>query len=225
MKHFPILVVALALAGCAGQQLAPPGMPSIAAIQATQAKLAAVPVADVPDFYRVGLLLTQEQCGSYFDEATMQALQNSRNSGQEQLLTGLLTGLAGLSGAGGPVTAGLGLGASFGQQWLQNQQNNSLAGGDPAAAAVLTAAAQQRLIAAMPDPATAAGAISQIFAAYRVCSPAGIEALEQQAVQAAPAHLAVTGASGTPASPAFMPRAMGPMTPIPSNAIPMVQVN
>jgi hypothetical protein len=218
-----IVAAALAatLAGCAGQQLAPPGMPSIADIQATETQLAAVPAIDVPGFYKTGLFLAQEQCGGYFDTAVMKALASARTSGQAQLLSGLVTGLMGLSGAGGPATAGIGLATTFGQQMLANTQDTSLAGSDPAATATLIATAQGQLIAAMANPVTAADAVADIYAVYRACSPAGIKGMEEQAIQAAASHLSVVGGSASPAAPAFMPRAV-----MRSNAgLPMVRVN
>jgi hypothetical protein len=208
-----ILAAALAttaLAGCAGQPLAPPGMPTIAAIQATEAQLAAVPASDVSDFYRVGLFLAQEQCGGYFDAAVMQALKNARTSGQAQLLAGLATGLLGLAGASGAATGGIGLGATVGRQLLANQEDTTLAGSDPAAVAVLVATAQGQLIAALSDPATAADALADIYAVYRACSPAGIRAMEEEAIQAAPAHLSVVGTAPTAPGPAFAARAIRP---------------
>ena len=216
-RIFVLLVLAGALAGCAGQQLQPPGMPTVAAIAAQQASLASV--ADVPGFYKTGLFLAQEQCGGYFDAAVMQALKSARTSGQAQLLSGLVTGLMGLSGAGGPAVGAIGLAATFGQQFLANQQDTSLAGSDPAATATLVASAQAALISAEHDPTTAADAYADVYAVCRACSPAGIRSLEEEAIQAAPAHLTVSGA----ASPAFMPRAM--TAPVPTNALPMVRVN
>lgn len=209
IRTLAALSVALALAGCAGgRELAPPGMPTVAAIEAQQASLATV--TNPADFYKTGLLLTQENCGGYFDQAVLQALKNARTSGQEQLLTGLLTGLMGLSGAGGPVTAGVGLAAGIGQQLLANQEDTSLAGADPAATATLVAAAQSALIQAEANPATAADAYADIYAIYRACSPAGIRGLEEAAIAAAPSHLVVSGGSsgaaarfGLPASAAL----------------------
>jgi hypothetical protein len=216
-----VAILAAALAGCAGQPLAPPGMPTIAAIQATEAQLATVPATDVPVFYKTGLFLAQEQCGGYFDTAVMQALKNAQTSGQAQLVSGLATGLLGLAGAGGPATAGVGLATSFGQQLLANQQDTSLAGSDPAATATLVATAQGQLIAALANPATAADAIADIYAVYRACSPAGIRGMEEEAIQAAPNHLSVVGAPASPSAPAFAPRVARPAP----AALPMVRVN
>lgn len=218
-----VAILAAALSGCAGQPLAPPGMPTIAAIEASEAQLATVPVTDVPTFYKTGLFLAQEECGGYFDTAVMRALKNAQTSGEAQLLSGLATGLLGLAGAGGPATAGVGLATSFGTQILANQQDTSLAGSDPAATATLVATAQGQLIAAMASPASAADAIADIYGVYRACSPAGIRGMEEEAIQAAPAHLSVIGAgqAAPPASPAFVPRAMMR----PSAALPMVRVN
>lgn len=189
-------VIALAglvgLAGCAGgQQLTPPGLPTIASIQATETQLGTV--TNIPDFYKVGLFLAQEQCGGYFDEAVMAALKNARSAGQAQLLSGLLTGLMGLAGGPAGAISGVGLATTFGQNLLSNQQDTSLAGSDPAATATLVAAAQSALIRAESDPATAADAYADIYAVYRACSPAGIRGLEEQAIAAAPSHLAVSG--------------------------------
>ncbi len=216
-----VAILAAALAGCAGQPLAPPGMPTIAAIRASEAQLATVPATDVPVFYKTGLFLAQEQCGGYFDAAVMQALKNAQTSGQAQLLSGLATGLLGLAGAGGPATAGVGLATSFGQQLLANQQDTSLAGSDPAATATLVATAQGQLIAALANPATAADAIADIYAVYRACSPAGIRGMEEEAIQAAPNHLSVVGAPVSPSAPAFAPRVARPAP----AALPMVRVN
>lgn len=231
-KILAAAALAAALAGCAVQQLAPAGMPTIAAIQATEAQLAAVPVADVPGFYRTGLFLAQEQCGGFFDQAVMAALANARTTGQAQLLSGLVTGLMGLAGAGGPATAGIGLATTFGQQFLANQQDTSLAGSDPAAVSVLVATAQQQLTAAMSDPQTAADALADVYAVYRACSPAGIRSLEEEAIQAAPAHLTIAGTPTTGAAPhallrpslapASLPRAP---TRGPSPTLPIAKVN
>ena len=225
-KLFAVAVLAATLAGCAGQQLAPPGMPSIAAIQATETQLGSIPVTDVPGFYKTGLFLAQEECGGYFDTAVMQALRSARTSGQAQLLSGLVTGLMGLSGAGGPATAGIGLATTFGEQMLANQQDTALAGSDPAATATLVATAQGQLIAAIANPASAADAVADIYAVYRACSPAGIKAMEEQAIQAAPSHLSVVGGTASTAAPAFMPRAVTRRPSTGSGAmLPMVRVN
>jgi hypothetical protein len=221
-----VAILAVALSGCAGQPLAPPGMPTIAAIQATEAQLAAVPATDVPVFYKTGLFLAQEQCGGYFDAAVMRALKNAQTSGQAQLLSGLATGLLGLAGAGGPATAGVGLATGFGTQLLANQQDTSLAGSDPAATATLVATAQGQLIAAMANPASAADALADIYGVYRACSPAGIRGMEEEAIQAAPNHLSVVGGSAVMPTPAFAPRTMMRRPSTGSGAaLPMVRVN
>lgn len=214
-----LAMLAGALAGCAGQQLQPPGMLTITAIQATEGQLAAV--TDIPDFYRVGLFLAQEQCGTYFDSAVMQALRSAKTSGEAALLSGLATGLMGLSGVGGPAVGAVGLAATFGQQMLSNSEDNSLAGSDPAATATLVSAAQSALIQAEQNPATAADAYADIFAVYRACSPAGIRGLEEAAIRAAPTHLVISsGTSGVVPASAFAPRRATS-----SAALPMVSVH
>lgn len=215
------LAIAGALSGCAGgQQLAPPGMPTIAAITAQQAQLGAIAPADVPGFYRVGLLLAQEQCGGYFDSAVLAALKAAGSARQATLISGLAAGLMGLAGAPGAATAALGLASGMLGTMASSAQADSLAGSDPAATATLVGAAQAALIAAEQNPATAADAYAAVYAVTRACSPAGIRGLEEQAIAAAPNHLSVSGADPSPLAPAFAPRALSG----PSAALPSVRV-
>jgi hypothetical protein len=191
-----ILIIPLVLGACAGQQLAPPGMPSVAEVQALQASTV-MPPEVVREFWISGLTLTQQRCGGYFDAAVMQSLQAAQTQGQVALLSGLASALMGLGSVPTPYTAGAGLGGGFLSAMLSNTQQNSLAGPRPAGLATLVATAQQQLINATADPRTGADAYAALYAVYRACSPSGIEALREQAINAAANHLSVdTGAGG-----------------------------
>jgi hypothetical protein len=187
--------IILALSGCAGQQQAPPGMPTIAAIEAQAAAFDAIPPATVPAFYVAGLTMAELNCGGYFDQATLNALQQAQTAGSANILAGTVLSVLGLAGVGGPAVAGVGAGASALQALLQNNLQNTLAGSDPAAVATLVIAAQATLENATPAPVTAADAYRAIYGIYRACSPAGIQGLKEAALAAAPNHLAVTGGS------------------------------
>ncbi len=209
----------LALAGCAGQQLMPSPLLTVPQIQAQQALTAGIPPAAVHDFYVNGLTLAQMQCGGYFDSAVMNALQNAQTQGQAQILSGLALGLMGLTGVGGPAVAAAGMGTNLITNMLTNQQQNSLAGTDPAGIYTLTGAAQATLINSIQEPVTGADAYAAVYAVERACTPAGIQALKEDAIKAAPNHLVVTGQQ--PALPAMRPG----IGPIQYRALPMVRVN
>lgn len=196
-RPLAVLLLALSLAGCGGAQLAPPGMPSVADVRALQAETT-MPPEVVREFWVSGLTAVQMRCGGFFDAAVMASLQAAQTQGQVALLSGLASALMGLGNVPTPYTAGAGLGGGFLSAMLSNQQQNSLAGPRPAGLATLTAAAQAALINATPDPRTGADAWASLYAVYRACSPAGIEALKEQAVHAAADRLSVTG--GTVAS-------------------------
>jgi hypothetical protein len=221
MRHI-ILSGTLLLAGCSGTQLVPPPMPTIAEITAQTAATTAIPPTLVHEFYVNGLLLTQQRCGGFFDQAVLSALQNAQTVGQAQLLSGLALGIMGLAGASGPGAAGAGLGTSLISNWFLNQQSNSLAGTNPAATYVATNAAQQMLIGAIPDPRSAADAMTAIYAVYRACSPSGIEAMKQQAIMSAPTHMQVIGGP-VPGPAAIAGRAAVPV-PAPRGGVPYVVV-
>lgn len=217
----------VALTGCAGVQLQPPPLLTVPQIQAQQALTAGIPAAEIHDFYVNGLTLAQMQCGGFFDAAVMNALQNAQTAGQAQILSGLASGIMGLAGVGGPATAGVGMGAALVSNMISNQQSNSLAGTDPAGLYTLTGVAQQTLIASISEPVTGADAYAAVYAVERACTPAGIQALKEQAIAAAPNHLGVIGGSSAPgplAAPAM--RGMLPAPPMGrSPALPMVRVN
>jgi hypothetical protein len=198
MMRWVALTVALGLAGCGGAQLTPQGMPSIADVQALQAQTASIPHEVMHEFYTSGLTLVQMRCGGFFDQAVMASLQSAQTAGQVQLLSGLASGLMGIAGVGGPYTAGAGLGGGLIAGMLSNQMQNSLAGPRPAGLATLTAAAQSALVNAIGEPRTGADAWAALYAVYRACSPAGIEALKEQAINAASSHLSVDAGSGAP---------------------------
>lgn len=211
----------LSLAGCGGAQLAPPGMPSVGDVHALRAETT-MPPDVVREFYVSGLTAVQMRCGGYFDAAVMQSLQAAQTSGQVQLLSGLASALAGLGSVPTPYTAGIGLGGGFLGAMLANQQGNSLAGPRPAGLATLTAAAQQALINATAEPRSGADAWAALYAVYRACSPSGIEALKEQAINAAASHLSVdTGVGSTPQGLIAGRSAIAPQ---PGRALPMVRV-
>lgn len=201
MKTLLAAALLLALPGCAGQQLQPPPMPNISDVQALTAQTRTIDPTQVPEFYANGRTVAQLWCGGYFDQAVMASLQSAQTAGQAQILTGLLSGVMGLAGAGGPFTAGAGLGASAISGLLTNSQSNSLAGDHPAGLYTLTATAQQAIVAATPQPVTAADAWAALTNLYRQCRPAAIQALKEQAINAASSHLAVTGGAAVPAAP------------------------
>jgi hypothetical protein len=203
MSYFKTVTVALGLCalaitatGCGGAQLTPSPMPTIADVRALQAQTATVPAAAVPDFYTTGLTLVQMRCGDFFDQAVMSSLRSAQTMGQVQLLSGLLSGVMGLAGAGGPMTAGAGLGVSTLAGLLGNQEGTSLAGSHPAAMSTLTRSAQQALIAALAEPKTAADAWASLYSVAQACSPAGIQSLKEDALRTAPDRLGVSGGAG-----------------------------
>ena len=212
-----VLTLLVALSACSNTQQAPPGMPTIAEVQAQLVATSSIPPGLVREFYTSGLTLVQMRCGGYFDQAVMSALNNAQTTGQAQLLSGLAGGIMGLAGVGGPAVAGAGLGAAFLSNMIANQQSNSLAGTDPAGTATLVSTAQQTLINATQEPASAADAWAAIYAVYRACSPAGIQALKEQAIAAAPNHLVVT--------PPLQQRQLRGLGPSPMRALPMIRVN
>ncbi len=213
MIRIAAAAIVLALTGCGGAQLAPPGMPAVADVRALQAETT-MPPGVVREFYTSGLTLVQMKCGGYFDQAVMASLQSAQTQGQVALLSGLAAGLMGLGNVPTPYTAGAGLAGGFLSAALANQQSNSLAGPRPAGLATLTAAAQQALINAAAEPRSGADAWATLYAVYRACSPSGIEALKNQAIDAAANHLSVdTGA----------PQSLGD-SPARSRGLPMVRV-
>lgn len=227
MRKLLAVALLLSLAACGGMQATPLPRPSIAEVQALQVQTATI--QDIPTFYQNGLTLTQERCGAYFDAAVMASLQAAQTSGQVQLLSGLASAVAGLGSVPTPYTAGIGLGGGFLGAMLANQQQNSLAGPRPAGLATLTAAAQQALINATAAPRTGADAWAALYAVYRACSPSGIEALKEQAINAASSHLVVDG--GTPPAQGVTLDAQRDGTirgnftaPLPGRALPMVRV-
>lgn len=196
-RAFP-LALALALAGCAGgNMLQPAPMPTIAAIEATEGQLAAI--NDPATFYKVGLLQVQEACGNFYDQAVLTALREAKTQAQANVLASLLTGSLALAGASGGATGGAALGIGAINSILTNQADYSLAGSDPAMTSQATAAEEAAVIAAMPPPTTPIDAYSAIFAVWRVCSPSGIKAMEEQAIAAAPNHLVVSGGASASA--------------------------
>ncbi len=223
MRRWSALVVALALVGCGGNQLAPPGMITVPQIRALQASTGAVPAAELHDFYVNGKTLVLMNCGGFFDQAVMNALNNAQTASQAQLITGLASGILGIAGVGGSAVGGVGLGASFLSNMLASQQQNSLAGTDPAGVYTLTTTAQQAVIDAMTEPRSGAEAYAALYAVYRQCTPAGIQALKEQAINAAPQRLGVVGGS-VPVSAAMRSPA-GDSVPRPRNSLPMVRVN
>jgi hypothetical protein len=196
-RRLAAIALALSLAGCGGMQAAPPGMPTVADVQALQAATSTIPPEAMHEFFVSGLTLVQMRCGNYFDAAVLQSLQSAQTQGQVALLSGLASALMGLGNVPTPYTAGAGLGGGFLSAMLSNTQQNSLAGPRPAGLATLVATAQQQLINATADPRTGADAYAALYAVYRACSPSGIEALKEQAINAAASHLSVdTGAGG-----------------------------
>lgn len=224
MRHVFAAVLALGLAGCAGTQLAPPGMPSVADVHALRVETT-IPPEIIRDWYTSGLTLVQARCGGYFDQAVMASLQNAQTQGQVQLLSGLASALMGLGNVPTPYTAGAGLGGGFLGAMLANQQQNSLAGPRPAGLATLTAAAQAALINAAGEPRTGADAWAALYAVYRACSPAGIEALKEQSINAAASRLSVEGGA-TAAAPQGLAagRSTVPLQYQQYRALPMVRV-
>jgi hypothetical protein len=167
-------------------------MLSIPDVNALTAQTAAI--TDVPSFYTNGLTLVQMRCRSYFDQATLDNISRVQTVSQVNALTGLASGIMGIAGvAGGPVgIAGM---AGSGLAGLINNSNQyALAGTRPASIGTLVMTGQQTLIGTMPQPRTGAEAYARIYDAYAPCSPAGIEALQEQAVAAAVNHLSVVGA-------------------------------
>jgi hypothetical protein len=212
------VTVPLLLGACVGQQAAPPGMPTVADVQVLQTATGAIPPEVVREFWVSGLTLVQMRCGGYFDQAVMASLQTAQTQGQVALLSGLAAALMGLGNVPTPYTAGAGIGGGFLSAMLANQQQNSLAGPRPAGLATLVATAQQQLINAAADPKTGADAYAALYAVYRACSPAGIEALKEQAINAASSHLVVDGGEapmGVASSRAMAPAGRG---------LPMVRV-
>jgi hypothetical protein len=209
------LAIALGLAGCGGMQATPPGMPTIPQIQAQVALTRGIAPDVVREFWIDGLTMIQANCGSYFDAAVMASLQAAQTQGQIALLSGLASALMGLGNVPTPYTAGAGLGGGFLSAVLAGQQSNSLAGPRPAGLATLTAAAQSALINAAAEPRTGADAWAALYAVYRACSPAGIEALKQQAIDTAANRLVVTSGQSLSTSRDLQ---------VPSRALPMVRV-
>jgi hypothetical protein len=188
------LLIALSFVGCAGQQLAPPGMPTIASIQAQAAQLA--PITNVGAFYKSGVTLVEMNCGGYFDTAVLNALSAAQTQGEANVLSSAVLGVLGITGVGGAAVSGVGLAAGTLSSLLASNMQNSLAGSDPATLSTLIVAAQEKLIAAEGSPPTAADAYAALYDIYRACSPAGIQSLKEQALAAAVNHLSVTGMSG-----------------------------
>ena len=185
------LLLVFLLFGCAQQQLAPPGMPTISAIQAQAAQL--IPITNVNAFYKSGVTLVEMNCGGYFDAAVLNALSSAQTQGEANVLAGAVLGVLGLTGVGGAAVSGVGLGTSTLNSLLSSNLSNSLAGSDPAAMSTLVVAAQEKLIAAEGSPPTAADAYAALYDIYRACSPAGIQSLKEQSLTAAVNHLSVTG--------------------------------
>lgn len=218
-----------ALAGCGGTQLAPPGMVTVPQVRALQVSTAAIAPGELHDFYVNGKTLVLMNCGGFFDQAVMNALSNAQTASQTQLITGLASGVLGLAGVGGPAVGGVGLGASFLSNMLASQQQNSLAGTDPAGVYTLTTTAQQAVIDAMTEPTTGAEAYAALYAVYRQCTPAGIQALKEQAINAAPQRVGIVGGSA-PAALRAAPATgdfVAPVVPAPRprRALPMVRIN
>lgn len=191
-----LLALPLLLGACTGQQLLPPAMPSIQQVNALTAAQASI--GDVPSFLLNGWTLARMNCGGYFDQAVMTALNSQLQQSNINTLSGALLAGLGLGGVGGPVVSGIGLGATTLNQLANNAMQNSLAGTDPAATATLVQAAQEALMQAEGRPVTPAEAFAALYDVYRVCSPTGIRQLQEQAIAAAPNHLQVVG-GGAPA--------------------------
>lgn len=197
-KRIIILAACLALGACSSQMLAPPPMPGVPAIQA-QTQLTAA-IADPQSFYLSGITLAEIGCGGYFDAATLNQLQAAQTQGNANILAGIASAAMGLGNVPTPYTAGIGVAGTAVNAFFQNQANNSLAGSNPAPLGTLVDAAMNKVIDATPTPTSGAEAYRAVYAAYRVCSAQGIEALEQQAINSAVNNLVVVGGSNPPAA-------------------------
>lgn len=207
-------VSVLALSACGGTQLVPLGPPTAAEIAAEMTSLRTLNLttADVQEFYKTGIYLVEDNCGGYYSDAVMASIKSAQTAGEASLLTGLAAGALGLASVSGPGVAGAGIGGAFISNFLLNSQTNSLAGVDPAASYIGSVAEMAALQNATTAPITAADAVAAIHNLARVCSPAGIKAMQEQALHSIPSNVAVVG--GASAATVMNSRARKHGTPV-----------
>ncbi len=201
MRKTIAAVLAASLAGC-NPQLVPLGPPSTTDIAAEMAANGAISSARVQEFYTTGTYLVQDRCGGFYNDAVMASIKNAQTAGEASLLIGLVTGVLGLAGVSGAGVGGAGLGGTFISGLLLNQESNSLAGLDPAGSYAGTVAEQAALINATPTPITVADAKAAINNLARACSPAGIKAMQEQAMHAIPQNIVTVGGQTPAPAPA-----------------------
>ena len=179
-----VVAVTGILSACAGHNQVPPapGMPSIAAIEATAGQLAATKLSPA-DFAVTGYLLNAENCHAYFEQLADRAAKLALAGQENRLGGGFLSGILGLAGVGAAPVAGVSL--------LSSLVGGSLSANGaspipyPVETAQLVRQALSSYLSAASIPSSLPNAALLVEGESWLCSLPGAEWLSRQAVATA----------------------------------------
>jgi hypothetical protein len=187
LKKLSASILAIPLAGCAGNSILPPSAaPTIEQIATRGAAYAAANGMDPKTYMRVGMLMARDQCLGYFDRLVQAQDRRTFAQSETNLLGGIGMGAAMAAGAGAPVVAGLGLASSFVQGTLSNAATATGAGAFPdETAGLILDKAMGTYVAALPEPKTIVEADVYVHGLASYCTSTKIHQLMRDAISSA----------------------------------------
>jgi hypothetical protein len=187
LKKLSASILAIALAGCAGNSILPPNAaPTIEQIAYRGATYAVANGMDPKTYMRVGMLMARDQCLQYFDRIVQAQDKRTFASSELNLLGGIGMGAAMAAGAAVPAVAGIGLASSLAQGTLTNAAIATGAGAFPEeTAGLILDKAMGTYVAALPEPKTIVEADVYVHGLASYCSSTKIHQLMRDAISSA----------------------------------------
>jgi hypothetical protein len=191
LKKLSSSILAIALSGCAGNQILPPiAAPTIEQIAYRGAAYSVANGMDPKTYMRVGMLMVRDQCLQYFDQLVRAQDKRTFASGEVNLLGGIGMGAAAAAGAAAPAIAGIGLASSLAQGTLSNAAIATGAGAFPEeTAGLILDKAMGTYAAALPEPKTIVDADVYVHGLASYCTSTKIHQLMRDAISSA--HMTV----------------------------------